>query len=72
MTEIKITISGFGSTFGNITRLISETLESRGAKIQFQIDHESALIENGNIYLDNFQIENRIVVIETKSLPWGG
>lgn len=72
MNVIKITISGPGATFGIITRLIGETLESHGAKIEFEIDHKSALIEKEENYCDNCQIKDRIIIIETQSLPWGG
>lgn len=68
MNEVKITITGAGSTFGQITSLIKLLLESKGADIDLKIDHNSAIQPTDKI----IQLKDRKIIIKTESLPWGG
>lgn len=72
MGNIKITISGPGATFGSITKCLELFFKGLGADVEVKLDHESAIVEEECLESLLCQIENRNVVIETESLPWGG
>ena len=68
MNKVQITITGAGSTFGQITSLIKLMLEDYGADIDIEIDHDSAIQPTDYI----IQLKDRKILIKTESLPWGG
>ena len=72
LNDVKITITGAGATFGSITKGLELLFKDLGANVEVKLDHESATMDEKYLESSLHQIENRNIIIETESLPWGG
>ena len=72
MNTVKITISGSDSTFGEITKVIETLFLEVGANVELVLDRENAIMDFENTKNSFDQVKGRNIIIETKSLPWGG
>jgi len=72
MNEVKITITGPGTTFGAITKVIELLLIEVGADVKVELDHQSATMTVEEAKNNLKQVSGRKITIKTESLPWGG
>lgn len=75
MNQVKITIEGPGATFGAITKIVELLFKELNANVELELDHESAIFteeELKNEEVAKRQFTGTNIIIETKSLPWGG
>jgi hypothetical protein len=72
MNEIRIKITGPDSTFGAITKTLELLFKEVGADVELVLDRESAIMSLEETKDQHKQVLGRKIIIETKSLPWGG
>ena len=72
MDEVRIKITGPGSTFGAITKTLELLFKEFGSDVELVLDHESAIMPLEEAKDQKRQVLGRKIIIETESLPWGG